>query len=81
VVNKPDGTTYTDRKSKHSGEQAVELSNPNNNHDDGKFKHSTRRGAEAEANRMRRRGYEGSERLNVYYNDELRGWYVGEGWE
>jgi hypothetical protein len=56
-------------------------STPNNNHDHLKVKHSTRQDAEAEANRMRRRGYEGSERLNVYYNGNLRGWYVGRGWE
>ena len=54
-----------------------------NNHDNCKVKHRTRQDAETEADRMRRRGYEGSERLNTYYNPDLQGWYVGKGkfWE
>ena len=52
-----------------------------NNHDHLKVKHGTQRDAQAEVDRMRRRGYEDSERLNVYYNDELGGWFVGRGWK
>jgi hypothetical protein len=51
-----------------------------NNHDHLKYKHGTRQGAQAEVDRMRGLGYEDSERLNVYYNDELGGWFVGRGW-
>jgi hypothetical protein len=29
---------------------------------------------------MRREGREGSERLNAYYNDERKGWFIGKGW-
>jgi len=55
-------------------------SNPNNNHDDRKFKHSTRASAEAEVGRMKSGRYDESERLKVYYNRELEGWFVGRGW-
>jgi len=51
-----------------------------NNHDHLKFKHRTQRDAQAEVDRMRREGREGSERLNAYYNDERTGWFVGKGW-
>ena len=51
-----------------------------NNHDHLKFKHRTQRDAQAEVDRMRREGREGSERLNAYYNDERKGWFVGKGW-
>ena len=52
-----------------------------NNHDHLKFKHGTRQGAQAEVDRMRRQGYKDSERLNVYYNADLKGWFVGRGWK
>ena len=53
-----------------------------NNHDHLKVKHKTQRDAQAEVDRMRREGYEGSEKLNEYYNDERNGWYVGnKGWK
>ena len=53
-----------------------------NNHDHLKVKHETQRDAQAEVDRMRREGYEGSEKLNEYYNDERNGWYVGnKGWK
>jgi hypothetical protein len=51
-----------------------------NNHDHLKFKHRTQRDAQAEVDRMRREGREGSERLNAYYNDERKGWFIGKGW-
>ena len=51
-----------------------------NNHDHLKFKHQTRPGAQAEVDRMRRRGYKDSEWLNVYYNADLKGWFVIGGW-
>jgi hypothetical protein len=52
-----------------------------NNHDDFKVKHITHADAQAEAYRMRHYGYKGSERLKVYYNPDLRGWFVGRGWK
>ena len=55
-------------------------SNPRNNHDQQKFKHSTRASAEAEIRRMKESGRDECERLNVYYNDEYEGWFVGRGW-
>ena len=63
------GHNYRRRKSGH------------NNHDHLKVKHGTQRDVQAEVDRMRREGREGSERLNVYYNDERKGWYVGKGWK
>ena len=54
-----------------------QCSNPNNNHDQQKYKHATRESAEAEIQRMQRMGVKGSERLKAYYNSELDGWYVG----
>lgn len=50
---------------------------PRNNHDDQKYKHTTRESAEREKDRMQRQGVPGSQRLNVYYNQELDGWFVG----
>ena len=50
-------------------------------HDHLKVKHETQRDAQAEVDRMRRKGREGSERLNAYYNYERKGWYVGKGWK
>ena len=52
-----------------------------NNHNHCKFKHGTQWGAQAEVDRMRSLGYEDSERLNVYYNENLKGWFVGRGWK
>ena len=57
---------------------AIRYSNPNNNHDDQKNKHSSSQSAEAEVRRMQRARYAGSERLNVYYNRERDGWFVGK---
>ena len=55
--------------------------NRSNNHDHLKVKHSTQASAEAEVRRMTKSGrYEECERLNVYYNDEYEGWFVGRGW-
>jgi hypothetical protein len=60
--------------------RGTNYSNPNNNHDAQKFKHDARSGAEAEVRRMKRDGsYQDTNRLNVYYNRELNGWYVGRG--
>ena len=50
-----------------------------NNHDHLKVKHETQRDAQAVVARMRQQGREGSERLNAYYNEERKGWYVGKG--
>ena len=55
--------------------------NQSNNHDNIKFKHSTQASAEAEVRRMQGARYDGSERLNVYYNRDLGGWFVGRGWK
>lgn len=59
----------------------VNYSNPRNNHDHLKCKYATREEAESMVRRMKRANCDGSERLNVYYNRELEGWYVGKGWE
>jgi hypothetical protein len=53
---------------------SISYSNPRNNHDDVKYKHSSRELAEAEARRMQAGE---SRRVNAYYNRELNGWYVG----
>ena len=55
-------------------------SNPNNNHDHLKFKHSTRASAEAEVGRMKEARYDECGHLKVYYNRDLEGWFVGRGW-
>ena len=55
-------------------------SNPRNNHDQHKVKHSTRASAEVEIRRMKESGRDECERLNVYYNDEYEGWFIGRGW-
>ena len=52
-------------------------SNPYNNHDHLKKRHLTRESAEQEKRRMQSLGLSGSERLNVYKNEELGGWFVG----
>ena len=46
-----------------------------NNHDHLKFKHGTQRDAQAGVYPTH------SERLNVYYNENLKGWFVGRGWK
>ena len=53
-------------------------SNPHNNHDGQKFKHSSQLSARSEVRRMQREGYNESHRLVHYYNKELDGWYVGK---
>mmetsp|Transcript_7824 Transcript_7824/g.7374 ORF Transcript_7824/g.7374 Transcript_7824/m.7374 type:complete len:101 (+) Transcript_7824:63-365(+) len=53
-------------------------SNPRNNHDDSKHKHASAKSAEAEVERMQRNDYEDSDRLNVYYNKQLKGFFVGK---
>lgn len=55
----------------------IRYSNPNNNHDHLKVKHSSRESARAEVKRMKRNGCHGSNRLVEYYNKEQNGWYVG----
>jgi hypothetical protein len=51
-----------------------------NNHDHLKYMHSSQKEAEAEVHRMKRTGFEGSERLNAYHNSGHGGWYVGKSW-
>jgi hypothetical protein len=55
----------------------VNYSNPRNNHDDRKIKYPTQEAAESAVRGMQRSGRDGSERLKVYYNHKLEGWYVG----
>jgi hypothetical protein len=51
-----------------------------NNHDHLKHKHPTKEEAEREIRRMQAVGKDGCERLkNAYYNDDLDGWFVGNG--
>mmetsp|Transcript_30611 Transcript_30611/g.65776 ORF Transcript_30611/g.65776 Transcript_30611/m.65776 type:complete len:208 (+) Transcript_30611:138-761(+) len=53
------------------------------NHDHLKHRHVSRASAEAEVYRMRQNShiYEGTERLNAYYNERLQAWFVGRsGW-
>lgn len=48
------------------------------NYDHLKAKHPMREAAEAEVRRMKRSGhYEGSDRLDAYYNSDMKGWFVG----
>lgn len=61
----------------HAGYGGTNYSNPSNNHDHLKHKHTTKEEAEAEVSRMKRCGYDDSHRLRVYYNPELHGWFVG----
>ena len=56
----------------------IRYSNPHNNHDGQKFKHSSQLSARSEVRRMQREGYNESHRLVPYYNKELDGWYVGK---
>jgi hypothetical protein len=56
------------------GSSGTSYSNRGNNHDEEKYKHSSRESAEAEARRMQQGE---SRKVNAYYNHELRGWYVG----
>lgn len=65
------------RRSEPTHKTAISYSNPHNNHDHQKRKHETRASAEREVDRMRWKGLPDSERMNVYYNDELDGWFVG----
>ena len=55
----------------------VPRSNPYNNHDDQKHPHDSYDSANNEKNRMIRKDYPGSEKLTVYYNDELGKYFVG----
>ena len=55
------------------------FSHPNNNHDHVKHPHASRGDATAEVCRMQQCGYDDSARLNVYYNRQLKAWYVGRG--
>ncbi|KAJ1479805.1 hypothetical protein T484DRAFT_1958041 [Baffinella frigidus] len=66
-------TSYSGNTTSYSSS----YSNPNNNHDDRKHRHNSQGAAEAEVRRMQRHGYEGSERLQTYYNQERGGWYIG----
>ena len=56
----------------------ISYSNPRKNHDNNKVMHPSRWSAEKEKKRLKRVGFEGSEKLNVYFNKELRGWFVGK---
>ena len=53
--------------------------NHTRNHDAQKYRHVSRASAEREILRMRQNShiYEGTERLNAYYNDEFNAWFVG----
>lgn len=62
-------------RSSHDG--FISYSNPNNNHDHNKVKYETKKDAELEVARMQRLGLSDSDRLNVYYNRELQGFFVG----
>jgi hypothetical protein len=74
-------TTTTTNRSRHNRRSHVadncRRSNPSNNHDKEKHRHATRADAQAEIHRMQRHGYEGSERLTEYYNDELQAYFIG----
>jgi hypothetical protein len=59
----------------------ISYSNPRNNHDHLKYKHTTLASAEREVRRMQNAGYEGSHRLNAYCNEQLDGYFVGKGWD
>jgi hypothetical protein len=69
-------------KHMHSTRESAEADYyvPRNNHDHLKNMHSSQDSAEAEVSRMKETGFEGSERLNAYYNSEHGGWYVGKSW-
>ena len=57
---------------------AIRYSNPENNHDDKKFRHKSRDSAQREIQRMQASGhYEGTDRLVAYYNPGLGAWFVG----
>ena len=57
---------------------AIRYSNPENNHDDKKFRHKSRDSAQREIQRMQASGrYEGTNRLVAYYNPALGAWFVG----
>ena len=56
----------------------IRYSNPQNNHDHTKYRHATQEDAEKEVARMQQSGYDGSERLQVYYNKELGSWFTGK---
>lgn len=48
-------------------------------YDHAKVKHATRANAERQDARMKRIGsYDGSTRLNAYYNEDRTGWFVGK---
>lgn len=63
---------------RYRNESQIRYSNPHNNHDDQKYKHTTRESAKQEVHRMISCGYEGSHKLKVYFNRENEGWYVGK---
>ena len=64
-----------DRKTK------VSYSNQSNNNDYQKHKHPSRDSADSEVLRMKRAGvYVDCERLKIYYNRGIDGWFVGRGW-
>ncbi len=75
---KHDHLKYMHSRTRESTEAGYHV--PRNNHDHLKYMHSSRENAEAEVCRMKLIGFEGSERLNAYYNSEHRGWYVGKSW-
>lgn len=55
----------------------VHFSNLHNNHDHKKIPHPSKESAEKEVERMRRRKYQGSDKLNSYYNSDREQWFVG----
>eukprot|EP00978_Attheya_sp_CCMP212_P040721 scaffold225471_cov48-Attheya_sp.AAC.1 len=57
---------------------SIPRSNLGNNHDNLKYPHPTRESANREVLRMQTQGYEGSARLNVYYNSDREAWFVGK---
>ena len=69
--------SYNDSNYDFQREIRISYSNPHNNHDHNKRMHATRCEAESMVDRMRRSGVPDSERLNVYYNKQRNGWFVG----
>jgi|DEB0MinimDraft_10_1074344.scaffolds.fasta_scaffold383095_1 cell division protein YceG involved in septum cleavage len=48
------------------------------NHDHLKIKHSSKEKAISAMNKLKQKNIQGSERLQVYYNPNLKGWFVGK---
>mmetsp|Transcript_5641 Transcript_5641/g.8902 ORF Transcript_5641/g.8902 Transcript_5641/m.8902 type:complete len:166 (+) Transcript_5641:288-785(+) len=73
--NEQSSSSLDPHRPSHKG---VPLSNPRNNHDDRKVRHSSMQDAIRAKQKMIEKGKPGATRLTSYYNEDTKGYYNGK---